>query len=288
MELARIMEPRVKSNVSFDLNLPEQSIIIFGDQNRIAQVLMNLISNALKFTDQGKVEVTLSLGPNNEICVEILDTGIGISEDKKHLLFKEFSQVTKDSKRNMEGTGLGLAISKGILQQMKGYIEFESEENKGSTFRVVLPEHFLSVEPINTVSTENQLHHQIDISQINILVVDDIAMNCTVLEEMLISLGAQHVVSLNSAKQALDYVAENPLTELILMDMRMPEMDGIEATKLIRRQKYLGKIVAVTANASSEDKSQCLAAGMDEFVSKPIDIDSLVKVLAKITLTGAN
>ncbi len=274
-ELARMMSSKLKEAVQLHLDLPEERIYIHADQNRISQVLMNLLSNAMKFTDSGSIRIAVSEFEPSGIRIAITDTGIGISQSNIEHLFTEFSQLTNDSARNMEGTGLGLAISMGIMKRMGGDITVSSELEKGSCFTVELPNKRISGLHVATEQSNIGSTKQGVLSGLSVLVVDDIAMNCTVMESMLLDFNAQHVVSVNSGSQALEYIARQPDTHLVFMDMRMPEMDGTQATRRLRQQGYTGKIVAVTANASEKDRQACLDAGMDGFISKPIVMEGL-------------
>lgn len=283
-ELARMMSTKLKNDVQLHLDLPEERIYIQADQNRLSQVLMNLLSNAMKFTDSGSISITMSAFMPSGIRIAISDTGIGISQTNIEHLFTEFSQLTNDSGRNMEGTGLGLAISMGIMKRMGGDINVSSELGKGSCFTVELPSQRISDVHIATQTLGDHACNLDVLADMRILVVDDIAMNCTVLEFMLEDLGAKHVMAVNSGLQALDYIKSYPQTDLVFMDMRMPEMDGIEATQHIKQLGYAGEIIAVTANASEDDRQACLTAGMSGFISKPIvmgDLEITIKQVLK-------
>lgn len=281
IEITRMMQPRLNTKVVMNHALPAESIYINGDQNRIAQVVMNLLSNAIKFTEQGEINIHLSV-EGQQVSIAILDTGIGIAEKDLSSLFNVFTQVSHDSKINMQGTGLGLAISLGLINQMGGRIEVDSTLGEGSCFTIVLPNRIVKIDNNDQPQNTHAKTDSLDLSNQSILVVDDIAMNCAVLEDMLLDLKANNIVSVNSGMQALKYIADNPDVQIILMDMRMPEMDGIEATRLLRKSNFTGKVIAVTANASKEDKSNCLAAGMDEFISKPIVIEDLQNTLIHV------
>ncbi|MGK0445728.1 MAG: signal transduction histidine kinase [Bermanella sp.] len=280
-DLARMMTPRLKPDVKLNLHLPEDEVCIHADENRLAQVIMNLLSNSIKFTDKGEISLSLQLDNDRDIVIVVRDTGIGIKQDDIKRLFTRFTQVTDDSAKNMEGTGLGLAISLGIVQQMSGDIKVESTLGQGSCFSVVLPGR-----RVDCVTAQTQVEaipfapERMQAS--SFLVVDDIAMNCMVLESMLMDLGAQCIESVNSGIQALTFIERNMDTQIIFMDMRMPGMDGVEATKAIRQLGYAGKIIAVTANASEQDRQACLDAGMNDFIAKPVEMDALEAILIKL------
>jgi signal transduction histidine kinase len=280
IELTRMMESRLKPSVEMNLILPEETIYIYADENRLSQVIMNLLSNSIKFTEQGEINVSVEIENNKDIKISIADTGIGIKPNDIKKLFTRFTQVTDDSAKNMEGTGLGLAISLGIVQQMSGDIKVNSTIGKGSCFSIMLPgrreESFTMDIPASDIIFDAE-----SIKDGSILIVDDIAVNGIVLESMLLDLGVQDINSVSSGQQAIEYIKKNIQTQIIFMDMRMPEMNGIEATQAIQKLGYKGKIFAVTANASGQDKERCIAAGMDDFISKPVDMAELERVLLK-------
>ena len=283
VELARMMQTKLKPDVDLQLQLPDSPIYFLADKNRVAQVLMNLLSNAMKFTEKGTIQFCLEVDQHQRIIIKVKDSGIGIAEDELPNLFKEFSQVSNNSTRNMEGTGLGLAIVQGIVQQMEGEIVVESELHVGSTFSVIFPNRLqaddIKIDGMNEVEVSNQLN----LSTKRVLIVDDVSMNCTLLESMLLDLGAQQVASVNSGEASIEYLSQYPNTDMVLMDMRMPKMDGVEASLALRDAGYKGIIIAVTANASEDDKARCLSGGMNDFLSKPIALDELEKTLSKYT-----
>ncbi|MFT7109985.1 MAG: signal transduction histidine kinase/CheY-like chemotaxis protein [Psychrobacter glaciei] len=282
IELTRMMESRLKPSVKINLTLPHKTSYIYADENRLSQVIMNLLSNSIKFTEQGEIKVSLEVENNKDIKISIADTGIGIKPDDIKKLFTRFTQVTDDSAKNMEGAGLGLAISLGIIKQMNGDIKVNSTIGKGSCFTVILPDRLTERPTIDNSANQGRLDTSY-IKNCSILVVDDIEMNCVVLESMLLDLGAQKIKSVNSGRLALEYITQNMQTQIIFMDMRMPEMNGVEATQAIQKLGYKGKIFAVTANASTQDNEICIAAGMDDFISKPVDMIELERILLKST-----
>ena len=275
-ELCRMMEARVKSGVGFHQQVPAD-VYIHGDKNRLAQVFMNLLSNAIKFTERGDITVGIET-PNPKDChVWVNDTGIGIREQDLDKLFMQFSQVAGDSARNMEGTGLGLAISKGIVDKMGGEIRVESQFGEGTKFTIFLPNCLTMEKP--TEPSRPTDSGTLNLSNSTILVVDDIEMNCVVLEGMLLQFGAENISSVGSGEAAIDYLDEHPETDMVLMDLRMPGMSGDEATEVIRKNGYQGKVIAVTANATDDDRHLCMKAGMDGFLAKPVVMEELKSVI---------
>ena len=251
--------------------------IIIGDQTRLSQVIFNLIGNAIKFTQYGEVKLKAYVQKNHTLRFEISDTGIGISQDKVKILFHPFRQVDATMTRRFGGTGLGLAICRKIIELMDGQIGVESEIGKGSTFWFVIPPKLPSstnsvITAKSIVKAENKEQHSED-RKYNILLVEDSKVNQFIIKKMLENIG--HTVELaNNGLEAIECV-EKQEPDLVLMDLQMPEMDGIEATKRIIKYHPKLVILALTANASQTERTECRAAGMIDIVSKPVTIASL-------------
>ena len=254
---------------------------IESDPTRLRQILLNLLSNALKFTDHGRITVRSSretVEDQDFMRFEIRDTGIGIPADRQHLLFRDFSQIDSSTTRRYGGTGLGLSICKRLAQAMGGEIGVSSVPGSGSTiwFTIALrtcPPPDLSVARHPTTLVANPA---------SVLVADDLEMNRDIVEAMLRRAG-HSVRGVENGRQAVIAVEESDF-DVVLMDMEMPEMDGIAATRAIRRldeRIRLIPIVALTANAFSEDQQRCREAGMNDFLPKPISRDGLLAMVAK-------
>ena len=269
---------------TIDPNAPE---IIMGDAQRLRQILINLLGNAIKFTNKGEVAVHVSSrrleGNDYEIHFTIKDTGIGIPENRMSQLFRSFSQVDASTTRKYGGTGLGLAISKRLAELMGGKIWFESEVGEGSIF------HFTIVEE---ASTNKQVVSRIEDQQstispcyglprpMRILLAEDNEVNQMVALKMLEKIGYQADVAANG--QEVLQALERQDYDLILMDVQMPEMDGLETSKKIRKQWPNGpKIIAMTAYALEGDRERCLEAGMDDYIAKPVKMNELADILVK-------
>lgn len=244
-----------------------------GDPVRLSQVMGNLLDNALKFTEQG--EISLHLGWQNEkLLISVTDTGIGIAKADQATLFEPFSQVDNSATRRFSGTGLGLAISKRLVTLMGGEIQLKSEPGRGSCFWFELPGMALPCPclPQREESAPPLL-------PLDVLVVEDSPVN-----QLVVSLMLQKLVShVRLAANGLDALAqvEQQQPDLILMDMRMPLMDGLEATRRLRELGCTMPIIALTANAMAEDKACCLAQGMDDFLAKPITLSRLRECLQR-------
>ena len=258
-----------------------------GDPTRIRQVLLNLLSNAIKFTTQGGISVKSSLIAEadnfDRIRFDVIDTGIGISEEGRKKLFKSFSQVDASTTRTYGGTGLGLAISKSLAEMMEGEINVESEPGKGSDFWFSAKLQKSDPEILKKKSTNEFIYMSAESPKLKILLAEDNIVNQKVAMIHFQSLGHEVEVAKNG-KIAVE-MFESKNYDVIFMDVQMPEMDGFEATQAIREiEKNSGNntkipIIAMTANAMQGDKERCLAAGMDNYISKPFTAGSLLKIL---------
>jgi two-component system sensor histidine kinase/response regulator len=260
-----------------------------GDPHRIRQVLLNLIGNALKFTAEGEVGLTVTAEEMRRehmvLHFVVKDTGVGIPQEKLELIFDSFSQADLSTTRQFGGTGLGLTISRNLVEMMGGRIWAESQLGKGSCFhftvRLGTPLESAVHPAISPAASEPAMREDGSHS-LTILLAEDNPVNQKVAMRMLEKRG-HHVVLATDGREALDALAQRSF-DLVLMDVHMPEMDGLEATRAIReREKLTGShqpIVAMTASAIKGDSERCIAAGMDDYISKPIDIARLDEVLA--------
>ncbi|MDF9399591.1 ATP-binding protein [Vibrio sp. 1180_3] len=248
-----------------------------GDVERLKQVLVNLIGNAIKFTHQGEVRLTLKW-VNKQLNIIVSDTGVGIPKSAHANLFDPFMQADRSSKRNFEGTGLGLAICKSLVELMEGELWFESEQGEGSQFFITLPLQTCSGQMLLESVTQAS-EHAIPLSSRSILVVDDIRMNQIIINQMLKMLNIQPDITTNGV-EAVDAAQRNTY-DLIFMDCRMPEMDGFEATQLLREKGYSIPIIALTAGTTLEERERCLQCGMDDILTKPYTANDLERMLIK-------
>lgn len=300
-EVIRLFRPRADSK-GIDLRFipPTDYVpnIVIGDPARLKQILTNLVGNALKFTEVGSVIVRVELlwqtkGAFNQYQFIVQDSGIGIADNKIDAIFEEFSQADNSSTRKYGGTGLGLAICKRIVDLMNGKISVTSSLNRGSTFAVQLP--FRSTEaPVkdgnsqpakNISSLRSDYKDDTTVTRpISILLAEDIPTNQIVAKAFFERLGYKIEV-VNNGLEAVEAVKHKEY-HIIFMDLQMPEMDGEEATKAILNM-YDGnpmrpKIVAMTAHAMTGDREKCLNLGMDDYISKPINLDALRDILVRI------
>jgi CheY-like chemotaxis protein len=264
---------------------------LIGDPHRLRQVLLNLIGNAVKFTDRGEVVVTVSEEPDGDdehakLLFQVRDTGIGIPKDKHDEIFQAFTQADASSTRRFGGTGLGLAISTQLVQQMGGTLSVESEPGKGSTFSFTA-----------TFKKKNRIDaHSIPTAGLQgapgkasrsfrLLLAEDNPINQRVARGLLEKAG-HSVTTVEEGGQAVEEVKNNPY-DIVLMDLQMPNIDGFEATRRIRAldQAELAwiPIIALTAHAMQGDRERCLEGGMDGYVMKPIQPEHLYAEMARVT-----
>ena len=267
-----------KKDVKLLLNYDISQKTFNGDSLRINQILTNIIGNAIKFTDKGTIEINISNIGVNRYRFSIDDTGIGLTEEQIEKLFKSFSQADTSTTRKYGGTGLGLVISKQLANLMNGDIWVERKKGKGSIFHIEI-----ELDSINIIDNKvPYIKNKFDISTLSkarILVVEDNTIN----QEIIAGLLENSSITIdfaNNGQEAIDLFDTN-IHKLILMDIEMPIMNGIEATKIIRKKDQSIPIIALTANAMITDVSQSKEMGMNEHLNKPIDINQLHSILEK-------
>ena len=262
---------------------PEVQIDLVGDPGRLQQILTNLLGNALKFTSRGHITLTVRedvrIEGSTRLHFLVADTGIGIAADKQATVFDAFSQADSSTTRRFGGTGLGLAISTTLVQMMGGRIWVESQFDVGSTFQFTAS--FDTRDGARLMPTPAALPAPAARRSLSVLLAEDNLVNQRVAEGMLTARGHRVTVA-NNGRQALAAIEQTSF-DLVLMDVQMPEMDGFETSIAIRARERLEgghvRIVAMTARAMHGDREQCLAAGMDGYLSKPIDRDVLMAVV---------
>jgi PAS domain S-box-containing protein len=262
---------------------------ILSDRVRLHQVLVNLVGNAVKFTKKGFVLLAIDFLPNpsdndlGKLAVRVVDTGTGIKAAKKKEIFRSFNQGDSSISREFGGTGLGLTISQRIVRLLGGNdITLESQEGRGSVFSFVLPVRLVA--PTEDQGAEMEV--EVDFSgrdDISILAAEDWELNRVLLGQILKDIGIANITFANNGKEAVDAVLQGSKSySLILMDIQMPVMGGIEATRIIRSAFPNLPILAVTAHAMKQDKQQCLAAGMNDYLSKPYRIEEIILALKRV------
>jgi CheY-like chemotaxis protein len=269
-------------NTEVDRDIPP---CLYGDSMRIGQILLNYINNAIKFTRRGSVSLRVHLlhmdDKQCQLRFEVSDTGIGLSQEQITRLFQSFEQADASTTRQFGGTGLGLAICKQLAGLMGGQVGVDSKEGEGSTFWASLP---LAIAPTFILAGDAMTGGVAatmpdKLRGLNILLAEDNLLNQQIAKELLEEYGVRVSIA-NNGREAIEQL-QNRQFSCVLMDVRMPEMDGIEATQCIRANPQTADtlIIAMTANARTEDRDECLQAGMNDFISKPVDPAQFFRVL---------
>ena len=289
----RLKDKHIKLQLEIDANIPRE---MKGDETRIRQILINLLNNAVKFTNQGSITLNIKWMEKDDmqgdLMIDVIDTGIGISQENLSKLFTAFGQIDTRKNRNVEGTGLGLAICKKLIDIMGGDISVESKLKEGSTFRVVLPQKIYDPRPCNYVNKQEEIHFTKESYRITftaprakVLIVDDNKVNRQVARELMKLFGFEASLA-ESGQEAVDRVQKHLVSyDIIFMDHMMPYMDGVEATKVIRKLNgdyaKTVPIVALTANAIKGVEQKFLDAGMNDYLPKPIRVEQLSDILRR-------
>jgi len=297
--LPKIKEKNIAIDYYINNNIPKQ---IIGDPSRIKQILNNLISNAVKFTNTGSIKINVEILDEDENTIElkfeIIDTGIGINLENINKLFNPFTQIDSSTTRAYQGTGLGLAITKRLIEMMDGKIEVESKINEGSKFyftikfekskndnsakanKIVIYEDNVKLNQNYDKKNANE-NIAINNKNLKILLAEDVELNVKIINKFL-ELNGYSCDNVYNGKEAVEAYSKNEY-DIILMDCQMPIMDGYEATRKIRaieKNKKHTIIIAMTAYAMEGDKKKCFEAGMDDYLSKPVDFNKLLSILS--------
>ena len=276
-----------KLQLFFKNSLPENEAIISTDKEKIIAVLTNLVKNAIKFTDTGSIEFGYNK-KDDYLEFYVKDTGIGIRPEQKELIFTRFRQGSESLTRNFEGSGLGLSISKAYVEMLGGKIWMERNsdlhretvirEEKGSTFYFTLPYNTipsLKTDETNILpedATENQT------GKLKILIAEDDEIS-EILIDITVEEISKEVIKVNSGLKAVEACRNNPDIDVVLMDIKMPEMDGYEATREIRKFNKKVIIIAQTAYGLTGDRKMAMEAGCNDYISKPVNKDLLIKMI---------
>ncbi len=267
-ESERMAQGKTNLALSVSTGLDNPDCFIQGDDLRIKQVLSNLLSNAIKFTHKGTIEFGYQLEDNDSLNLYVKDTGIGISEDKQNIIFEKFRQEDESFTRQYGGTGLGLAISKGLVELMGGEIGIKSEKNKGSLFYFTIPYNKAGVVGKEAKVTDSDEDY--NWGNKTILIIEDDMLGCEYLKEIMEPTNVKILIAENGLI-AIDLIKSNPDIDLVLMDLRIPKMDGYTATSEIKKLRPKLPVIAQTANALPEDRIRAEEAGCDDFITKPIN-----------------
>lgn len=276
----KIHEKNLKLIKKYDSRIPE---VLAGDPVRLHQIILNLISNAIKFTLKGEIIVDISLlsEDDEKVLLEfsVADTGIGIAKNKITHIFENFQQATSETARLYGGTGLGLAIAKQLTESQGGTITVESILGKGSVFSVTLPFQKTHAEAASEIEIEES---DVTVENIKVLIVEDIPLNQLLMRTVLDEFGFEHDTA-DNGQVAIEKLRENSY-DIILMDLHMPEMNGFEATEYIRKKMNSRiPIIALTADVTTADIKKCKSAGMNDYISKPLDEKLLYKKIIDLT-----
>lgn len=286
-ECLKAMEPTARQkglSLEHDFS-PGLPAVVLGDSLRFRQILLNLLGNAIKFTEKGFVRLSMSPGPASPpgratLLIEVSDSGVGIPPDKLDVIFEKFTQADGSVSRRYGGSGLGLAITKELVQMHGGRIEVQSEVGRGSTFRIVLEfdcgeENLLPPDAVPAVQAAPRL------GPARILVVEDDPVTRAALTRLLARRGYE-TAAVENAKEALAAVEAGGF-DLVLMDLQLPDGDGLEITKQLRRDPRWARlpVIAVTATAARGQRELCLAAGMTDYVMKPVRTPELLETVRR-------
>jgi len=265
--------------LSLNYDTFKEPIVIDTDANRLRQIFNNLLSNAIKFTSHGEIEFGFTI-KDNFIEFYVKDSGIGIAHEDQSIIFKPFRKVASTTTHLYAGTGLGLAISKALVEKLGGTITLKSYPQKGSKFIFTIPYNTNNIEIHRqpSIKTESNLFH--NMNQKTVLIAEDEMYNYYYIEELLKSMNVKTLHAWNGL-EAVELAKTHPDISLVLMDIRMPEMDGLEATKLIKELRPQLPVIAQTAYSSKEDRENALSSGFDYYLSKPIKRALFVEVMDK-------
>jgi CheY-like chemotaxis protein/anti-sigma regulatory factor (Ser/Thr protein kinase) len=288
MFTARVQLKKLHLNAEVEKSIPD---VLTGDAVRLTQILVNLVNNSVKFTNNGSIEIRVTPGRQKDDTLEIRfsvkDTGIGIPPDKIDSIFERFQQADEDTTRKYGGTGLGLSIVKQLVDLQNGTITVSSAQNIGTEFVFIIP-----YTVTKDIKEKNKIEFIPDSSirpdkyNVNILVAEDNTMNQTLMKHLLTSWNLDfHIV--NNGEEAIEELRQNKYN-LVLMDIQMPLMDGYTATQKIRNElKNSTPIIAMTAHAMAGEREKCLSYGMNEYISKPIRENELFKIIINLLIPNS-
>lgn len=281
MVIPRIGDKKIDFKTRFAHDLP---CTLSGDTGKIKQIILNLLTNAVKYTDSGCIDYDIDClndfkNNRTKLIVSVRDTGRGIKEEDINRLFEKFERLDEDRNTTIEGTGLGLAITQSLAELMGGKIKVTSRYGYGSTFTFVFEQDVVSFNEVEEKKEEEIIEEKVDFSNKSILVVDDSKLNLKVAENVLKGYNV-NIFTCISAKECLDYLSIGKY-DIILMDIMMPVMNGVEALKEIKKLGVETPVIALTADAIDGQEDKYLKEGFDGYLSKPIDKNELKKILNK-------
>ena len=270
----RLGEKNIEFKTQFAVDLPET---LYGDSGKLRQIVTNLLTNAIKYTEEGSIEFSVNCvnkGDDSNLIISVKDTGRGIKKENIDKLFTKFQRLDEDKNTTLEGTGLGLAITKRLVELMGGKITVQSEYGKGSNFTV-----YLNQKIRNSVFVKEEKKEEVtDFSSLKVLVVDDNLLNIKVADKIFKAYNI-NIDSVMSGFECLDKVKNNKY-DVIFMDIMMPKMGGVETLKRLR-ETVTTPVVALTADAIEGKCDRYLEVGFSDYLTKPIERDKLKSVLSK-------
>jgi len=264
--------------IKLNKGLYDKDSVISTDKNKLNQILGNLVKNAIKYTDKGYIEISYKK-KGDYIQFYVKDTGIGISEDQREKIFERFRQADLSIHRDYEGAGLGLSISKAYVELLGGEIWMDSETGKGSTFYFTIPYELPEHKEEEVVRLTNVPNKQ-EINELTLLVAEDDETSYFLINEIMQNTAVK-IIRAENGEEAIEKIKENPSIDLVLMDIKMPVLDGYQATNFIKKRYPNLPVIAQTAFASKKDKQQALAQGCDDYISKPIKEEELINLILR-------
>ncbi|MFP4469104.1 MAG: PAS domain S-box protein [Bacteroidales bacterium] len=276
-ELQQQQKMHLEISMSYDYDVIDSRL--YADKSKLRQIFINLIKNAVKFTPQGKIEIGFTQSDPKNLTFFVKDTGIGIPFNKRSLIFERFRQVEESDTRKYGGTGLGLYICKSLVNKLNGKIWIESAPGRGSTFYFTIPE-LIDARANGNHPSQQAVPPEVDFRDKTIIVAEDEDSNYMLVESILGKTGARLLHAENGAV-AIDLLKEHPGADMILMDIKMPLMGGMEATREIRTFNTKIPIIALTAYAMKGDREKYLAADFNEYIAKPMKRETLLETLSR-------
>jgi PAS domain S-box-containing protein len=274
------LESRNKEHIQLNTNLAldHENSVINADPGRFRQIMENLLYNAVKFTSEGSIEFGYELQQKPELLFYVKDTGIGIPGEKQEIIFERFRQADDSTRRVYEGTGLGLTISKNLVEAMGGKLWLESGEGKGSVFYFTLP--FQNFQELDQEEKTERTRNAYDWKGKNLLIIEDDMISREYMREILKPTGAELLLAANGT-EGINAFESHPNIDLVLLDIRLPDISGMEVAGKLKEENKQVPIIAQTAHAMGEDRKKCIQAGADDYIAKPADVEDMLSIINK-------